>query len=66
MSEYFCVVRIEVEYAVIECPNKKMIDNKKDKRIIKLNQNNNKKKLLFIQPFPYDQLTILVYFLMRN
>ena len=28
MSEYFCVVRIEVEYAVIECPNKKMIDIK--------------------------------------
>ena len=28
MSEYYCVDRIEGEYAVIECPNQKMIDIK--------------------------------------
>jgi hypothetical protein len=27
-SEYYCVDRIEGEYAVIECPNGKMIDVK--------------------------------------
>ena len=26
MNKYYCIDRIEGEYAVIECPNRKMID----------------------------------------
>ena len=26
MTKYYCIDRIEGEYAVIECPNRKMID----------------------------------------